>query len=161
VLLPVLFTGIYMDVPEHVVPVMELFSTVNYRYWFHSTPTPDAKPISMLQAGAIADKRYPTGRANWIYSATSPTSTYTVCKNGVEESGSILHRRCVVIDRYRGKMLDVADPTIGTVGEIFTHWQWPLHSGQALGWTGRILVFLSGLACPVLFVTGLIRSIFQ
>lgn len=36
-------------------------------------------------------------------------------------------------------------------------WQWFLHSGQAFGWTGRILVFLSGLACPVLFVTGVIR----
>jgi len=32
-----------------------------------------------------------------------------------------------------------------------------LHSGRAFGWTGRILVFLTGLACPVLFVTGLIR----
>ncbi|MFZ2452500.1 MAG: PepSY-associated TM helix domain-containing protein [Methylovulum miyakonense] len=33
----------------------------------------------------------------------------------------------------------------------------PLHSGKAFGWTGRILVFLSGLACPLLFVTGFIR----
>jgi uncharacterized iron-regulated membrane protein len=157
VLLPVLFSGIYMDAPEHVVPVLELFSPVTYRYWFHSTPVPDAKPISMAQAVAIADKRYPTGRPDWIYGATSPDSTYTVCKNGVEESGSILHRRCVVMDRYSGKILDVDDPSIGTAGEVFTQWQWPLHSGQAFGWTGRILVFLSGLACPVLFVTGVIR----
>jgi hypothetical protein len=35
--------------------------------------------------------------------------------------------------------------------------QWPLHNGQAFGMTGRILVFLSGLACPVLFVTGVMR----
>jgi len=32
-----------------------------------------------------------------------------------------------------------------------------LHSGRAFGWTGRILVFLTGLACPILFVTGVIR----
>jgi hypothetical protein len=30
-------------------------------------------------------------------------------------------------------------------------------AGQAFGWTERILVFLSGLVCPVLFVTGVIR----
>jgi uncharacterized iron-regulated membrane protein len=30
-------------------------------------------------------------------------------------------------------------------------------SGQEFGWTGRILVFLSGLACTVLLVTGVIR----
>lgn len=114
VLLPVLFSGIYMDIPEHVVPVVELFSPVTYRYWFHSTAIPDATPITMAQAVAIANKCYPSGRANWIYGATSPTSTYTVCKNGVEESGSILHRRCVVMDRYSGKILDVDDPSIGT-----------------------------------------------
>lgn len=30
-----------------------------------------------------------------------------------------------------------------------------LHGGALLGWPGRILVFLSGIAMPVLFVTGL------
>ncbi|MGZ8233738.1 PepSY-associated TM helix domain-containing protein, partial [Methylobacter tundripaludum] len=157
VLLPVLFSGIYMDLPENVVPVLELFSPVTYRYWFHSTPMPNAESITMAQAVTIADKRYPSGRPSSIYGATSPTSTYTVCKNGVEESGSILQRRCVVMDRYSGKILDVDDPTVGTAGEVFTHWQWPLHSGQAFGMTGRILVFLSGLACPALFITGMIR----
>jgi uncharacterized iron-regulated membrane protein len=84
-------------------------------------------------------------------------STYTVCKYGVEESGSLLHRRCVVMDRYSGVILDEDDPSTGTSDEVFTHWQWPLHSSQAFGWTGRVLVFMSGLACPVLFVTGIIR----
>jgi uncharacterized iron-regulated membrane protein len=157
VLIPVLFSGVYMDVPERVVPVLELFSPVTYRYWFKSKPAPEKSSITMADAVNIADKRYPTGRANWIYGATGPTGTYTVCKDGVEEPGSLLHRRCVVIDRYSGAILDVDDPAIGTAGEVFTQWQWPLHSGQAFGWTGRILVFLSGFACPVLFVTGVIR----
>ena len=157
VLVPVLFSGVYMDVPEHVVPVIELFSPVTYRYWFQSKPTPENTSITMAEAVSIADKRYPTGRADWIYGATEPTGTYTVCKDGVEESGSLLHRRCVVMDRYSGEILDEDDPSIGTSGEVFTHWQWPLHSGQAFGWTGRILVFVSGLACAVLFVTGVIR----
>jgi uncharacterized iron-regulated membrane protein len=130
VLLPVLFSGIYMNVPEHVVPVLVLFSPVTYRYWFHSAPIPNVKPITMAQAVAIADLHYPTGRPDWIYGATSPDSTYTVCKHGVEKSGSILHRRCLVMDRYSGKILDIDDPTIGTAGEVFTQWQWPLHSGQ-------------------------------
>jgi len=157
VMLPVLFSGVYMVLPHQVVPVLELFSPVTYRYWFQSTPTLGTDSITMAQAVSITDKRYPTGRLDWIYGVTDSTSTYTVCKNGVEESGSILHRRCVVMDRYNGKILDVDDPSIGTAGEVFTHWQWPLHSGQAFGMTGRILVFLSGLACPVLFITGVIR----
>jgi uncharacterized iron-regulated membrane protein len=109
------------------------------------------------KAVAIAMQRYPTGRPHSIYGAPEPTKTYTVCQNGVDAPGSLLQRRCLVMDRYSGKILDVDDPTIGTAGEVFTQWQWPLHSGRAFGMTGRVLVFLSGLACPVLFVTGVIR----
>ena len=158
VMLPVLFSGIYMVLPHNVVPVLELFSPVTYRYWFHSTPpTGNAQAIGMDQAVAIARQRYPAGRPHFIYGAPEPTQTYTVCQNGVDAPGSLLQRRCVVMDRYSGKILDLDDPTIGTAGEVFTQWQWPLHSGQAFGMTGRILVFLSGLACPALFITGVIR----
>ncbi|TRX03880.1 PepSY-associated TM helix domain-containing protein [Candidatus Methylobacter oryzae] len=158
VMLPVLFSGVYMVLPNNVVPVLELFSPVTYRYWFQSTPPAvNAQAIGMDVAVATAREHYPTGRPHFIYGAFTPTKTYTVCLNGVDAPGSLLQRRCVVMDRYSGKILDVDDPTIGTAGEVFTHWQWPLHSGQAFGMTGRILVFLTGLACPVLFVTGVIR----
>jgi uncharacterized iron-regulated membrane protein len=159
VLLPVLFSGVYMDVPENVVPVLELFSPVTYRYWFESKPVPGAQPIPMDEAVAIADRRYPNGRADWIYGISEPTSTYTVCKDGIQAAGSLICRRCVVVDQYSGTILDEDDPSdrAASAGEIFTHWQWPLHSGQAFGWSGRILVFLSGLVCPVLFATGVIR----
>ncbi|CAI8770450.1 putative iron-regulated membrane protein [Methylocaldum szegediense] len=157
IMIPVLFSGVYMNLPEHVVPVLELFSPVTYRYWFRSNPIPDSQPIGMAQAVAIADGLYPSGRPDWLYGAPEATSTYTVCKHDVADPGSLLDRRCVVMDRYTGAILDVDDPATGTAGEVFTHWQWPLHSGQAFGMTGRILVFLTGLACPVLYVTGVIR----
>ncbi|MBS4052682.1 MAG: PepSY domain-containing protein [Methylomonas sp.] len=160
VMLPVLFSGIYMVLPHNVVPVLELFSPVTYRYWFQSTPpAQNAQAIGMDQAVAIAMKQYPQGRPHWIYGAPNPTQTYTVCQDGIDAPGSLLQRRCTVIDRYSGKILDLDDPSLptATAGEIFTHWQWPLHSGQAFGMTGRILVFITGLACPVLFVTGVIR----
>jgi uncharacterized iron-regulated membrane protein len=60
VLIPVLFSGVYMDIPEYVVPVLEVFSPVTYRYWFRSTPPSDKKAgdkaISMAEAVAIADR---------------------------------------------------------------------------------------------------------
>ncbi|MGH8672057.1 MAG: PepSY domain-containing protein [Burkholderiales bacterium] len=61
---------------------------------------------------------------------------------------------CVVMDRYTGEVLDPAE---SGPGEVFTHWQWPVHSGQAFGWPRRVLVFLTGLICPVTFATGMIR----
>lgn len=157
ILLPVLFSGIYMNLPQHVVPVLELFSPVSYRYWFKSIPVDGATPISMAKAVDIAQELYPSGRPDWIYGAVAAEDTYTVCLHDVEAPGSLLSRRCVVMDRYSGKLLDVDDPSKGTAGEVFTHWQWPLHSGHAFGLTGRLLVFASGLAGVVLFITGLIR----
>ena len=69
----------------------------------------------------------------------------------------IISERCLVLNQADGKLLQIKDPDHGSGGDLFMQWQWPLHSGQAFGWTGRIMVFISGLACPVLFVTGLIR----
>ncbi|MFZ2404940.1 MAG: PepSY-associated TM helix domain-containing protein, partial [Methylobacter sp.] len=69
-MLPVLFSGIYMVLPHQVVPVLELFSPVTYRYWFQSSPpTGNAQAIGMDQAVAIAVQRYPTGRPHFIYGA--------------------------------------------------------------------------------------------
>lgn len=113
--------------------------------------------MGLAKAVELADTMYPGGRKQWLYAAAGATQTYTVCKHGVATPGSWLHRVCVVFDRYSGKVLDVDDPGIGRAGEVFVQWQWPLHSGQAFGWIGRILVFLAGLACPLLFATGLIR----
>jgi len=157
VLLPVLFSGIYITEPKYVVPVVELFSPATYRYWFHSNPNTNLASLGMAEAVEIAERIYPSGRLQVIYGVTRPDSTFTVCKTGVEQVGSFLHRRCIVIDRYSGKILDIDDPTVGTAGEVLSHWQWPLHSGQAFGMTGRLLVCLSGLVCPFLFVTGVMR----
>lgn len=65
--------------------------------------------------------------------------------------------RDFAVDQYSGDILNIYDRGTGSIGDVFLDWQWPLHSGHAFGWTGRILVFLSGLACPILYVTGVIR----
>lgn len=157
VLFAVLLSGISLVLPKYFVSVVDLFSPATYRYFFQSTPKPGLPPISMAQAVAAVDRLYPAGRAQWLYGAPGATSTYTVCKQELDLPGSWLERVCVVLDRYTGEVLDIDDPSLNRAGEVFMQWQWPLHSGQAFGWTGRILVFLSGLACPALFVTGLIR----
>ncbi|MDD4905300.1 MAG: PepSY-associated TM helix domain-containing protein [Methylobacter tundripaludum] len=42
--------------------------------------------------------------------------------------------------------MKVQDPSTRSIaGQTFVEWQWPLHSDRAFGWTGRILVFLTGL----------------
>lgn len=44
----------------------------------------------------------------------------------------------------------------GTAGDAVIAWQYPLHSGRAFGWPGRIAIFLAGLAVCGFTVTGFI-----
>jgi len=87
-----------------------------------------------------------------------PTGVYRISISDVPNLSRFWSERQVTVGQYNGTILKVQDPgTRSTAGQTFIEWQWPLHSGRAFGWTWRILVFLTGLACPVLFVTGLIR----
>lgn len=43
----------------------------------------------------------------------------------------------------------------GTPGDRVLTWLFPLHSGQALGWFGRILICLTGLVAPLLAISGI------
>lgn len=90
----------------------------------------------------------------WLYLPKNPTGTYAICQREVPDISLVLSRRCVVVDQYSGEILHVQSPDRATAGEHFIQWQWPMHSGQIFGLTGRWIVFASGLICPLLFGTG-------
>ncbi|MDD5036084.1 MAG: PepSY-associated TM helix domain-containing protein [Methylococcaceae bacterium] len=157
VLLALLESGIYMNLPEQFYTLVRVFSPAVNRYQVKSAPPYDRPSITLADAVRIVAARYPEGRYDWLYGVTEPDSAYTVCKHGLAHLSRFVGRACVVVDRYSGEILHVQGPDAGTAGDRFVLWQWPLHSGQAFGWTGRMLVFLAGLACPVIYITGVIR----
>jgi uncharacterized iron-regulated membrane protein len=64
-------------------------------------------------------------------------------------------RSVIGIDPWSGAVAEERGPrTRGLAEETLALQRW-LHGGALLGWPGRLLVFASGLAMPVLFVTGL------
>lgn len=165
VLLPVLFSGIYFNLPDQVNVLVKLFSSTNRPNAFSTVPAeihsrvPQAgqQPINVSAVEAIVQERYPAGRLWMLNAPKNPTDVYTVMKNEVTEISRFTGYRDFAVDQYSGEILRVYDRGTGSGGDIFLDWQWPLHSGHAFGWTGRTFVFLSGLACPVLYVTGVIR----
>lgn len=62
----------------------------------------------------------------------------------------------LVIDAADGALRYVWHPRVGSGGDRFFVWQYPLHSGQALGLPGRIVTSAGGLATALLVVTGLV-----
>lgn len=136
--------------------VVRLFSPTVDRYSVRSHTGEGRTAISTADAVAFATAYSSEGRLDWLYQAPGPTSAYTICRR-LSGDGWFAGRRCVAVDKYSGEILNVAGPVEGTRGDRFVYLQWFLHSGQLFGMTGRIVVMLSGLAGPLLVVTGVTR----
>jgi uncharacterized iron-regulated membrane protein len=159
-LLLILISGVYMNLPEQFMSIVKLFSpaTENFMDNPKSTVLQGAQPIGLPAALESARSHYPEGRINWLSLADGEQGVYVISLIDLPELSAFWSERRIIVDQYSGKILKVQDPTNRkSAGQTFIDWQWPLHSGKAFGWTGRILVFITGLLCPVLFITGVIR----
>lgn len=166
VLLVVLFSGVYFNLPEQINTLVRLFSELQRpNAWegiestgLFSKEAQGRSSISPGKAESIIRQHYPGGRL-WMLNA--PQHSDDVYRIAIRDDPAIsalaLGYREFAVDQYSGDILKVYNADSGRAGDVFLDWQWPLHSGQAFGWPGRILVFLAGLACPVLYVTGVIR----
>lgn len=157
VLLTVLMSGIYFNLPEPFHWLVSRFSPL--------TPPLVSKTAAVANSGGILQQAIdkirletPQMQLQYYNFAYDPSTPFTACFTDVPElKPYILDSRCYHLDRHTGAVLAIQDPKTGSAGDTFEQWQWPLHSGQAFGWPGRIAVFITGLLCPLLFVTGVIR----
>jgi uncharacterized iron-regulated membrane protein len=157
-LLALLMSGMCFNLPDQFRWLVESFSKLTPDVQAQAIVLPDktSKPIETTLAKAQA--LYPNGKPHYYSFCSGENSTITACFKEIPSLRSkVLDMGCVVIDPQNSAILQIKDPAHGSAGDVFMQWQWPLHSGLAFGWTGRILVFISGLLCPVLFVTGVIR----
>ncbi len=110
--------------------------------------------ISVDQAVAIGQARFPDARVKWIETPNGPTGSYRINLWQQGEPSRRFPKTNVWIDQYTGYVLSVRDVKHDSAGDTFLRWLHPLHSGQVLGLPGRILVCLSGVIPLVLYVTG-------
>ncbi len=153
----VLLSGVYMNMADPFLWVTQLFSpaTRGPVQASDSGAQADLHTIAPEQAVAIAAAHYPEGRLAGVSMPDGPTGVYQVGRRDVPGLSRFWSERIVSVDQYSGAILDVRAPdTRRSAGETFIDWQWPLHSGQAFGMPGRLLVCASGLACPVIYATG-------
>lgn len=156
VLLAVLISGVYFNLPEQFIWLVERFSPISQPKDFTSSPRQNRPTISIDRAFEQIRHRYPdeqiylfiipnTVKAAYMFSLMKPIA------------GVFTGRHQIIIDQYSGEIIGDLSPTAGSRGQMFVQWQWSLHSGRAMGMTGRILVCLSGLVCTMLYATGVIR----
>lgn len=153
VLVVLAFSGLTMNWAREVNGVVNLVSPLV------EMPAPRSadrsrERVTIESAIAAALARYPDHRAV----AVVPNEERGTVRVRLAEPNDIRIRgqRFVFVDWHSGASLAEHSLREGSAGNVFIGWQLPLHSGQALGTPGRVLVLMSGLVPLLLVLTGLI-----
>lgn len=155
VLLVLAFSGVYLVFPAWVTSLIGAMARTEPRLRNPtSTLIPGALPISPDQAAAIAAARVPGGAPSWLDISSDPTAAYRVWLRRPRDVRRVYGDTIVWIDRWSGAVLSVRDRRALAPGDVILHWQFPLHSGEAFGLPGRLVIFFAGLIPLLLFVTG-------
>ena len=157
VLLALLVSGIYFNLPDQFAWVVARFSPLSPP--LVAPPADGARTMVSIDDLLAAQRETATsGRLATISISQPDKPVLEACFSDVAELRTkVLTTRCFSFARQTGALLRISDAQRGSAGDTFMQWQWPLHSGQAFGAVGRGLVFALGLACPLLAGTGLIR----
>lgn len=155
VLLVLALTGLYLEFPRYVVPLVGAVLPIPKETEWRSTIKPSARPISVDRAVAIAMQRLPDGELKYIGLPQQAGDAFQV---GLRQPGEVRRTSSdsvVWLDQYSGAVLHVRDWRQLTAGETVLAWFFPLHNGEAFGLTGQWIVFFTGFIPLVLYVTAL------
>lgn len=156
VLVLVACSGIFIEFHEWLTPAINRLSPVaDGEPVVFSRSGPGATPISAQQAISIARQRFPEAEVKFIMLPHGPDAVYAVGMRTPKEVLKTGASSGVWIDQYSGALLAVRDWAEFTAGETFVAWMFPLHNGEALGFPGRLLVFVSGFVPLILYATAL------
>jgi uncharacterized iron-regulated membrane protein len=163
VLIVVALSGVYLVFPDYVIALLQPVSP-GLDNPYAAMGGNDAKsipngrpPITIAQALAAADRALPGTELKLIDLPGDATDAYTVFKRYPGEANVNFPMNAVAIDQYSGAVLSLQDTAQFSAAKTFLDIQFPLHSGEALGLFGRILVCLSGFLPTALLATGFIR----
>jgi uncharacterized iron-regulated membrane protein len=126
-----------------------------------STATPNNHPVGLESAEFVARGPFPRAELRRV---TTPTGDSGIYRINLRQGSEINQRHpytTVWVDRWSGQIKEVRNPSNFTQGENFTAWIWPLHTGEAVGGTGRFLWFLAGMGLFFLYVTGLLHWLYR
>jgi len=152
------FSGVYLVYPEYINPIAVISPDQKTPKTWLSTAGPGSKSISIEQAVLIAKQVFPDAEVKRI---STPNGVVGVYKFSLRQPSEVFKTSYpetrVWIDQYSGTVLGSLDPKNYPMRKTFLTIQWELHSGQAFGLSGRILICLVGLVPLILYITGFIR----
>lgn len=158
VLLMLGFSGLYFNLPEWVRPAVASVATLTPTEKLHNAPARGARGEAIGPAAAIAAAQAvnPAGRIGRISLPADPKTPYEIRMRQPGEVRQGDGSTRITVDAYTGQLLRVRDPLQAPAGDTFLNWQFPLHTGEAFGLAGRIVITVAGVAPLAFMVTGLV-----
>ncbi len=153
VLIVVTVTGVMLDLPDQVRPIVARTSPLFVTPTLASVPQPGGMlPLDALAARAAAV--LPGSALAWIETPAKERGVVRINLSVPGEPSRRFPRSNVWLDPYDGRVLAIRDARRDSGGDTLLTWLHPLHDGEAFGLVGRWLVFVAGLLPTLLFVTG-------
>ncbi len=154
-LLLALFTAIHMYEPwtqviDHGVNLLSPVADLNAPPPM-SDPTAGGEPVTAGTALDIATAKLSGARPVSIEFPSDEHGTYLVALDA-----DAVWKTQVSIDQYSGAVLRIQGPHVASAGDHVLGWLFPLHTGQAFGLPGRILMVVIGVLPTCLYITGFI-----
>jgi uncharacterized iron-regulated membrane protein len=154
-MLPVLtllaFTSLYQNLPQLVRPVVNVFSPLAER--------PTGRPVLPGQpivdpdtAVANLARQVPGARATSI-GRDLLNGRYTIVFHTPGDLSPQGDNRAFV-DLTSGAVVALRMPAASSSGDRFLAWIFPLHTGTAFGWPGRVVIALAGVSLVALIASG-------
>jgi uncharacterized iron-regulated membrane protein len=153
--LPVLvllaFTSLYQNLPQFVQPVVNAFSPLAERPRGRAV-SPDAPTVTPDQALESLTAQVPDARATSI-GRDFGSGRYSIL---FHRPGDLSPHgdNWAFVDLASGDVIGLKMARTSRAGDRFLTWIFPLHTGTAFGWPGRVVIALAGVALSALIVTG-------
>lgn len=166
VLLVLAFTGVYFNLTDQVFkPVVGVFSTLapNAADTVAAMPTAQRPPRISFATAIERARAYLSPQARHMkpaYIGLMPGAPgiYRVRFADADRGDANWHFRyeTLYIDGASGGLAFSSGHHLGTSGDKFLLWQYPMHSGQLFGFWGRVFIGIVGLIVALLSITGVI-----
>jgi uncharacterized iron-regulated membrane protein len=146
------FSGCLFNQPQWITPIVGSLAAVSPQEKLKGGAAGDVQVARAVQTAADL---FPAARVSRVGLPAKPGLPYEIRLRQPGEVRQGDGNTRVTVDAATGRVLRVRDPLHAPAGDAFIDWQFPLHTGEAFGTIGRVVISIVGLTPLAFLVTGL------
>ncbi len=160
----ILLSGSYLISPGPYKAVVSLAGELREFDAYETVPTDPSSclpSVTREEAVSAALEVHPGQALRILITPTNPCLPYIVGLMPIGTSETRAAHTEVWVDQVSGEILNKRRSDDLSAPEVFVSWMAPLHADLGIGGFGTVLVTLTGLLVPAMFVTGLLAWLRQ